>query len=78
MSNNVNQLFRIVDHTVKWFKSFLTGRKQRVKIGKTLSELILLNSGVPQGGILSPIIKIESEKFIQMLSHYFKPFSSRH
>ena len=41
---------------VKWFRSFLSYRKQRVRIGKTLSDLILLNSGVPQGGILSPII----------------------
>ena len=36
-------------------KVFLTGRKQCVKIGKSISEKIELQSGVPQGGILSPI-----------------------
>ena len=35
-----------------WFRLFLTGRSQRVKIGRTLSSSKLLESGVPQGGIL--------------------------
>ena len=39
-----------------WFDSFLNGRTQQVKIGRTLSSKSLLCSGVPQGGILSPII----------------------
>ena len=41
---------------LKWLKSFLTERKKRVKIGKEVSEPIELKSGVPQGGLLSPII----------------------
>ena len=49
-------IYGFADHTVKWFKSFLSNRTQRVRIGKTLSDLLTLNSGVPQGGILSPII----------------------
>ena len=40
----------------QWFESFLTNRKQRVKIGKAMSKPVELTSGVPQGGILSPII----------------------
>ena len=40
----------------EWFNSFLTGRTQRVKIGSQLSGPLNLTSGVPQGGILSPII----------------------
>ena len=39
-----------------WFMSFLTGRSQQVKIGRTLSSKRMLESGVPQGGVLSPII----------------------
>ena len=39
-----------------WFRSFLTGRTQRVKIGAKLSNPLGLTSGVPQGGILSPIV----------------------
>ena len=40
----------------KWFESFLTGRSQCVKIGKIMSSSKALESGVPQGGILSPMI----------------------
>ena len=39
-----------------WFRLFLLGRKQSVKIGKTVSRPKGLESGDPQGGILSPII----------------------
>ena len=42
--------------TVDWFRSFLSGRTQRVRIGNSLSQPLTLVSGVPQGGILSPII----------------------
>ena len=44
------------EKTCAWFKSFLNGRKQRVRVGKKMSKPIELVSGVPQGGILSPII----------------------
>ena len=40
----------------EWFHTFLTKRTQRVKIGNQLSNPLFLTSGVPQGGILSPII----------------------
>ena len=39
-----------------WFRSFLTNRTQRVRIGGTLSAALTLESGVPQGSILSPMI----------------------
>ena len=42
--------------TLKWFRSFLSERSQRVKIGRSTSPALRLVSGVPQGGILSPII----------------------
>ena len=50
------QIYGFDEISCAWFKSFLTGRTQRVKIGKTLSDLQGLTSGVPQGGIISPII----------------------
>ena len=43
---------------MNWFRSFLSNRSQRVKIGDTLSEPKNLNSGVPQGGIISPLLYI--------------------
>ena len=50
------KIFGFSDLTTKWFQSFLSNRSQRVRIGQSISELCWLNSGVPQGGILSPII----------------------
>ena len=41
---------------VKWFNSFLSNRTQKVKIGEAVSMAVKLTSGVPQGGILSPLI----------------------
>ena len=41
---------------VNWFKSYLTGHVQRVRIGSTLSDPLLITHGVPQGAILSPLL----------------------
>ena len=38
--------------------SFLTNSSQKIKIGDALSGLKTLNSGIPQGGILSTLIYI--------------------
>ena len=41
---------------VKWFKSYLTGRTQFVRIGTAVSSSLDITSGVPQGAILSPLL----------------------
>ena len=40
----------------QWIRSFLSNRSQKVKIGECISRKEKLVCGVPQGGILSPII----------------------
>ena len=50
------KIYGFDEKSCNWFNSFLTGRSQQVKIGRTLSGKWMLESGVPQGGILSPII----------------------
>ena len=42
--------------TIKWFKSYLTGRFQSVRIDSTLSDPLPITHGVPQGVILSPLL----------------------
>ena len=41
---------------LKWFKSYLTGRKQCVDIEGTQSDWLDVKLGVPQGSILGPIL----------------------
>ena len=46
-----------VDKTsLKWFKSFLTGRKQCVRVGDQTSSFLDVHCGVPQGSILGPLL----------------------
>ena len=39
-----------------WFRSFLIGRRQRVKINNSLSVWAKVSSGVPQGTILGSLM----------------------
>ena len=50
------EIYGFEELTVKWFSSFLSNRSQRVRIGEAISNKIDLKSGVPQGGVLSPVV----------------------
>ncbi len=39
-----------------WIMDFLTNRPQHVKIGDCTSSTIIMNTGVPQGCVLSPVL----------------------
>lgn len=57
----------------KWFRSYLTGRRQFVVIGSTKSDVIIPTSGIPQGSILGPLLFLI---FINNLPDTFKSSSS--
>ena len=47
------------DHmSLEWFKSYLTGRSQCVKVGKITSLFLDIDKGVPQGSVLGPLLFI--------------------
>ena len=54
--NILHSKFHITGSALLWFKSFLSGRTQRVKIGDSLSAPLLVLYGVPQGSILGPLL----------------------
>ena len=48
--------FRVTGKALDWFKSYLTGRCQRIKLGDCLSSKADLKFGVPQGSLLGPLL----------------------
>ena len=43
-------------HSLKFLRSYLRGRKQRVKILSSFSNWLWVNFGIPQGSILGPLL----------------------
>ena len=50
------KLYKCSEKTQHWFLSYLTDRKQSVKIKNTISEPMPVICGVPQGSILGPLL----------------------
>ena len=50
------QQYGISGSTIKWFKSYLSDRHQRVALDGHYSDWLAVTSGVPQGSILGPLL----------------------
>ena len=48
--------YGLSDNSVLLLKSYLSDRKQRIKIGSVVSSWANINKGVPQGSILGPLL----------------------
>ncbi|XP_058485984.1 uncharacterized protein LOC131459865 [Solea solea] len=43
-------------HLVAWISDYLTGRPQYVRLGECRSDMVVSNTGAPQGTVLSPVL----------------------
>ena len=50
------QSYGIGGQILKWIKSFLSTRRQRVVLGGAMSDGIYVISGIPQGSVLGPVM----------------------
>ncbi|CAH2102081.1 unnamed protein product [Euphydryas editha] len=48
--------FNLSPPVLRWFQNYLGGRRQRVKIDDSFSSWHDVGAGVPQGGVLSPLL----------------------
>lgn len=46
----------ISENVTQWFCSYLSGRRQRVRLDNVYSDWCPVSAGVPQGGVLSPLL----------------------
>ena len=55
----------------KWFRSYLSGRSQRILVRGCLSKKFYLNCGVPQGSCLGPLLfTIYTSSLLDVVEEY--------
>ena len=56
LTNKLAEWYGVSGMALAWFKSYLWGRHQKIKIDKSFSDSSLLEHGVPQGSVLGPLL----------------------
>ena len=54
--SRLDDWFGLIGKALNWFKSYLTGRCQRIRLGDCLSSKADLEFGVPQGSVLGHLL----------------------
>ena len=64
-------VYGIRDIENKWFRSYLNKRKQKVFVNGVEYDFLQINSGVPQGSILGPVLFLVNINDIITATNYF-------
>ena len=68
--------FGVTDTALKWFQLYLSGRKQRILIDNSLSDVFNLTCGVPQGSCLGPVLfLLYASKLFDVVKTTFPPLT---
>ena len=58
--------YGVTDMSLKWFRSYLTGREQYVVFNGALSKSLPITCGAPQGSILGPLLFLIYREWIHL------------
>ncbi len=70
---NKLQMYGVPNILLPWIGEFLSDRRQRVRIGKDISEWLHLNGSVPQGSWLGPLLYV-----VKLNDVHFKGLSHKY